>query len=131
MTQKRKVCVSESRETMFSPVYIYGEFPDLSIGFWRKEGRCRLDIYIRNASDTLKWRWFSPFSRNYVFSYFGMVFSNGIWWRHQYDSSTFTSESWTSAPIVITPSRENTYNLHSTQENADLGNELKFARILK
>jgi len=67
----------------------------------RKGEQCRLDIYIRNSSDILKWRWFSRFLRNYVFSNFGMFFSNAIWWRHQYDSSTFTSKSWTSAPIVI------------------------------
>ena len=54
MTNKRHFFVSESRETMFCPISIHGEFPDLPIGLWRKEKQCRLDIYIRNVSDALK-----------------------------------------------------------------------------
>ena len=43
MTNKRIFFVSESRETMFCPISIHGEFPDLPIGLWRKGERCRLD----------------------------------------------------------------------------------------
>ena len=91
----------------------------------RKKDECRLHIYIRNASDTLKWQWISRFSRNYV----DMLFLNDIWWRHQCNLSTFTSKSWTSTPIVISFG-ENTYNFHFIHENADSRNEPKFAWIL-
>ena len=74
MTNKQIFFVSESRETMFCPISIHGEFPDLPIGLWRKGERCRLDTCIINTSDVLKWRRFSRFSRNYVFSIFDMLF---------------------------------------------------------